>query len=681
MRASAGFQTRSAPAIRNPLGAAPSDVVRPLATFVKRTLIAAPSRTAAANVGPDAITSRAVDQLQRRERQPPADLLLLARVDVVRVADVQRHRHRRPRLAQRQRLRLAQLRPRALARRRLRLLLLEVRELHEQKRQLRIVPGRAPGADHRREQRAVLRRAFDVALALVPDDARDRQRPRAARPARSTARSGWWDRRCRAASAACSSRRPRASACARPCTTTSPRAAAGASSPSFDGATRRRFICAGVAGEPAAAEVIEHAHREHVAAGLHQPAGDLVVPRRRPVLRRLRAGGADALAVPVGDVEVVDRAQRQRQVAARPRLGHASPRAGTRPRRRSRRPAFSHSCGISIVSHLPPPARAQPGLLAAVGLVLMEVLRLPGGQLLRQLVVQRGVASSRDRAPRPSAPASARRAAPRAASTPRPACRPPTPGRCRRERRARGAARARSGTPPPRTPAALAASQARHSPPTFVAGVAAGGFATVNSRSPEQPSAAASAPPFDRCSGNSMLDWPDATHTSPAQTSVNVSAFVAPRIFNVYGPPGGQRRQRHRPAPVRVRLRGRLRRRDGGGHRLAGRRGAGRRATAGRAARPCARRPAGRPSLPRATAAGAGGDDAGGHSSTPNEDEGASCPGFYSSGSATSTRLRPRGLGAVHGRVGQAQERALAAALRAARAPGGRGTTRRRATP
>ena len=30
-----------------------------------------------------------------------------------------------------------------------------------------------------------------------------------------------------------------------------------------------------------------------------------------------------------------------------------------------------------------------------------------------------------------------------------------------------------------------------------------------------------------------MLDWPDATHTSPAQTSVNVSAFVAPRIFNV----------------------------------------------------------------------------------------------------------------------------------------------------
>ena len=58
MRASAGFQTRSAPAIRNPLGGAPSGVVRPLATFVKRTLIAAPSRTAAANVGPDAITSR-----------------------------------------------------------------------------------------------------------------------------------------------------------------------------------------------------------------------------------------------------------------------------------------------------------------------------------------------------------------------------------------------------------------------------------------------------------------------------------------------------------------------------------------------------------------------------------------------------------------------------------------------
>ena len=37
--------------------AAPSDVVRPLATFVNRTLIAAPSRIAAANVGPEAITA------------------------------------------------------------------------------------------------------------------------------------------------------------------------------------------------------------------------------------------------------------------------------------------------------------------------------------------------------------------------------------------------------------------------------------------------------------------------------------------------------------------------------------------------------------------------------------------------------------------------------------------------
>ena len=57
-RDSAAFQTWSAPAMRKPRGAAPSDVVRPPATFVKRTLMTLPSRTAAANVGPDPITSR-----------------------------------------------------------------------------------------------------------------------------------------------------------------------------------------------------------------------------------------------------------------------------------------------------------------------------------------------------------------------------------------------------------------------------------------------------------------------------------------------------------------------------------------------------------------------------------------------------------------------------------------------
>ena len=116
MRASAGFQTRSAPAIRKPWGGAPSDVVRPPATFVNRTLIAAPSRTRRRERRPGRDDRAPVDQLQRRQREPAADLLLLARVDVVRVADVQRHRHRRLRLAQRQRLRLAQLRPCALAR-------------------------------------------------------------------------------------------------------------------------------------------------------------------------------------------------------------------------------------------------------------------------------------------------------------------------------------------------------------------------------------------------------------------------------------------------------------------------------------------------------------------------------------------------------------------------------------
>ena len=36
-----------------------------------------------------------------------------------------------------------------------------------------------------------------------------------------------------------------------------------------------------------------------------------------------------------------------------------------------------------------------------------------------------------------------------------------------------------------------------------------------------------------------MFDCPDATHTSPAHTSVNASALVAPRIFSAYGPPAG----------------------------------------------------------------------------------------------------------------------------------------------
>jgi len=36
-----------------------------------------------------------------------------------------------------------------------------------------------------------------------------------------------------------------------------------------------------------------------------------------------------------------------------------------------------------------------------------------------------------------------------------------------------------------------------------------------------------------------MLDCPEATHTSPAQTSPNVSALLAPRTFTVYGPPAG----------------------------------------------------------------------------------------------------------------------------------------------
>ena len=41
---------------------------------------------------------------------------------------------------------------------------------------------------------------------------------------------------------------------------------------------------------------------------------------------------------------------------------------------------------------------------------------------------------------------------------------------------------------------------------------------------------------FDRLTGQTMLDWPDATHTSPTITSSSRTVFV-PRIVAEKGPP------------------------------------------------------------------------------------------------------------------------------------------------
>ncbi len=213
--------------------------------------------------------------------------------------------------------------------------------------------------------------------------------------------------------------------------------------------------------------------------------------------------------------------------------------------------------------------------------------------------------------------------------------------------------------------AALAASQARHSPPTLVAGVAAGGFATVNSRRPEQPSAAWSAPPFDRCSGNSMLDWPDATHTSPAQTSANVSAFFAPRTFNVYGPPavsaGSVTDQRpfasafvaaFAAAMVAVTA-------SPGDAAPATRNGRSRcttmcSPTSGSTFTSARTAPERAATMPAATA------------NAQRRREGF-MPRILLFGLGDLDAVSPAGLGAVHGGVGQAQQRALATSLRAAR--------------
>ena len=197
--ASPSWRGSASIAIRNPLGGAPS-AVSPLATLVKRTF----DRGA---VAARRVRRPGCDDLGGRPASaPPAPaggrppacsrgwMSLRSPMSSVTAIAVSRP-------AQRQRLRLAQLGPRALVRAR------GLRRPSSSKFGSCTNRNGSFGSPHAarqpriisREQRSVLGRLRDVALALVPDDARRSAGPRRARPSRSTAPSGCWDRRRRAA--------------------------------------------------------------------------------------------------------------------------------------------------------------------------------------------------------------------------------------------------------------------------------------------------------------------------------------------------------------------------------------------------------------------------------------------------------------------------------------------------
>ena len=102
------------------------------------------------------------------ECETARDVLLVGRVDVEGVADVDGRWHARPWPLKCGRLRLAQFRPRRGVR--CARIGTVAGDLHEEERQLP-APRPAPVIDECREERAVLPRTPDVALALVPNDA------------------------------------------------------------------------------------------------------------------------------------------------------------------------------------------------------------------------------------------------------------------------------------------------------------------------------------------------------------------------------------------------------------------------------------------------------------------------------------------------------------------------------
>ncbi len=252
---------------------------------------------------------------QRPAREPEPHVELVARVYVVGVADVDGDGHAGVRRgAHRERLRLAQLGP--LAVNRVPRARLPVGELHEVEGEVAEVPGRAPVADHGGEEGAVLLGAAGVRLALIPDGAADgvgRER----REHRVVEDGG-----------AVLVRRARGLRLARPVYLSGGRRRLLFIKPfavQRDAAARGRVGGREphlAAAEAAAAHAVEDAHGHGVAPRAHERAGDAVAALRHPRVRRVGADRADALAVEVGRVEVVDGAELQRQVFTRPSRGH-----------------------------------------------------------------------------------------------------------------------------------------------------------------------------------------------------------------------------------------------------------------------------------------------------------------------------------------------------------------------
>jgi hypothetical protein len=115
-----------------------------------------------------------VSLCERPAREPLADILLVARVDVARLADIDRHGHAEPGQGGRLDLLLAEFGPAVAHRGVVRIARLVVGELHEVEWKLGLPPRRAPAVHQRLHLLEVARRGAGVRLALIPKRTADR---------------------------------------------------------------------------------------------------------------------------------------------------------------------------------------------------------------------------------------------------------------------------------------------------------------------------------------------------------------------------------------------------------------------------------------------------------------------------------------------------------------------------
>ena len=222
-----------------------------------------------------------------------ADLLLVGRVDVVDVADVDGRRQAdlgigggHPALD------VAHARPAGLDR--LGLARTEVGQLHHQERQVRPLERATPVGDQGRQQAGIGRRLGDIGLALVPGKTLqaigDQRRDHAVAQGRQAA-GPHPGRRGRQAALGDGRR-----------DLVAPSRAQRDERPVVD----LKPLLGGRPPGPAAAARVDGPHRDQVGTDLQPTARDLVVTRLVPALRR-----ADLAAVDEGGVQIVDRSQRQ----------------------------------------------------------------------------------------------------------------------------------------------------------------------------------------------------------------------------------------------------------------------------------------------------------------------------------------------------------------------------------